>query len=332
MREPAFWWREAGLMTAVLSPLSAAYGAIAAARMERDGARAPVPVICIGNFTLGGGGKTPTAIAIARMLADAGHKPMLLSHGYGGEIVGPLSVDLQLHHAAQVGDEALLLARAASTIVSRDRVAGANAAAAAGATVIVMDDGMQNGSLAKDLTIAVVDGRRGIGNAHVFPAGPLRAPLSVQWERIDALLVIGERIGSAALVAKAVARGLPVFHGQLEPDAAAVAALAGQKVLAFAGIGDPEKFFATLDAAGIAAPVRKAFPDHHRYTGEEAAELLMQAEHQGLGLLTTEKDLARVRGEPGLTALVSRSRVLPVSLAIAEAAALRDLILRKTRR
>lgn len=332
MREPAFWWREAGLMTAVLSPLSAAYGAIAAARMERDGARAPVPVICIGNFTLGGGGKTPTAIAIARMLADAGHKPMLLSHGYGGEIVGPLSVDLQLHHAAQVGDEALLLARAASTIVSRDRVAGANAAAAAGATVVVMDDGMQNGSLAKDLTIAVVDGRRGIGNAHVFPAGPLRAPLSVQWERIDALLVIGERIGSAALVAKAVARGLPVFHGQLEPDPAAVAALAGQKVLAFAGIGDPEKFFATLDAAGIAAPVRKAFPDHHRYTGEEAAELLMQAEHQGLGLLTTEKDLARVRGEPGLTALVSRSRVLPVSLAIAEAAALRDLILRKTRR
>ncbi len=332
MREPAFWWREAGLMTAVLSPLSAAYGAIAAARMERDGARAPVPVICIGNFTLGGGGKTPTAIAIARMLADAGHKPMLLSRGYGGEIVGPLNVDLQLHHAAQVGDEALLLARAASTIVSRDRVAGANAAAAAGATVVVMDDGMQNGSLAKDLTIAVVDGRRGIGNAHVFPAGPLRAPLSVQWERIDALLVIGERIGSAALVAKAVARGLPVFHGRLEPDPAAVAALAGQKVLAFAGIGDPEKFFATVDAAGIAAPVRKAFPDHHRYTDEEAAELLMQAEHQGLGLLTTEKDLARVRGEPGLTALVSRSRVLPVSLAVAEAAALRDLILRKTRR
>jgi tetraacyldisaccharide 4'-kinase len=332
MREPAFWWRDAGLMATVLSPLSAAYGAIAAARMERDGARAPVPVICVGNFTLGGSGKTPAAIAIARMLADAGQSPVLLSRGYGGEMKGPVLIDPQLHHATQVGDEALLLARVAPTIVSRDRIAGASAAAAAGATVVVMDDGMQHGSLAKDLTLAVVDGRRGIGNAHVFPAGPLRAPLSVQWERIDALLVIGERVGTAALVAKAVARGLPVFHGRLEPDPAAVAALAGQKVLAFAGIGDPEKFFATVDAAGIVAPVRKAFPDHHRYTNEEGAALLMQAEHQGLTLLTTEKDLVRVRGEAGLAALASRSRVLPVSLAVAEAVALRELVLRKTRR
>ncbi|MGI8525222.1 MAG: tetraacyldisaccharide 4'-kinase [Pseudolabrys sp.] len=332
MREPAFWWREAGFSSLALSPLSAVYGAIAAGRMVQDGARAGVPVICVGNFTLGGSGKTPAAIAIARLLADAGQKPALLSRGYGGQNAGPIQVDPQLHHASEVGDEALLLAHAAPTFVSRDRVAGAKAAVAAGASVIVMDDGLQNPSLAKAIAISVVDGRRGIGNAQVFPAGPLRAPLSVQWEQTGALLLIGEGRAGAGLASKAAGLGLPVFRGRLEPDPAAVTALSGRNVLAFAGIGDPEKFFATLKAAGIRAPLLRAFADHHRYSDEEAAALLMQAEQQELDLLTTEKDFARIKGVPGLAALASRARVLPVSLAVAEPATLRDFLLAKTRR
>jgi tetraacyldisaccharide 4'-kinase len=326
MREPAFWWREAGAMAALLSPLSAIYGAIAAGRMARRGARGALPVICVGNFTLGGSGKTPAAIALAHMFARAGQTPALLSRGYGGETAGPLRIDPQRHKASEVGDEALLLARAALTIVARNRVAGARAAAAAGASVIVMDDGLQNPSLAKDFTIAVVDGRRGTGNGKVFPAGPLRAPLPAQWARTDALLVIGEP-SAAGLIAEASARGLPVFYGRLQPNGATIASLQGHKMLAFAGIGDPDKFFATVDAAGIAAPIRKPFPDHHRYSDEDAAALVMQAEHEGLDLLTTEKDLARMTGEPGLAALKSRARALPVTLKIADEATLGKLVL-----
>lgn len=331
MREPAFWWRKPGAMATALWPLSALYGATAAARMTRAGRRAAVPVICVGNFTLGGSGKTPAAIALAQMLAGAGHKPALLSRGYGGQNPGPLVVDPLRHAASETGDEALLLARAAPTIVSRDRAAGARAAAAAGANVIVMDDGLQNPSLVKTLTIAVIDGRRGLGNGKVFPAGPLRAPMAAQWPRTDALLVIGDKSGAAPVVAHAQARGLPVFDGRLQPSGAVVAALQGHKVLAFAGIGDPDKFFATLDANGIAAPVRKAFSDHHRYTNEEAAALMMQAEHEGLDLLTTEKDLVRITGEPGLAALRTRARALPVTLKLADEAALRKLVLEKLR-
>lgn len=330
MREPAFWWRRAGLASALLAPLGAAYGAVAARRMTRVGTPTKVPILCVGNFTLGGAGKTPTAIWLARVLADAGEKPLCLSRGYGGSEAGPRLVDAHTDSAAQVGDEALLLARAAPTIISRDRVAGAQAAAARGASVIVMDDGLQNGSLAKDFSIAVVDARRGIGNARVFPAGPLRAPLGVQLSRTDALLVMGN--GAATDAVTAQARGLPVFHGRLVPDAHAAAELKGRKVLAFAGIGDAEKFFATAAEAGIAVAQRRAFPDHHAYSAEEAAELIMQAEHDGLSLLTTEKDRARMTGEPLLAALAERAHVLPVTLEVKEADALRALVLGKLRR
>lgn len=330
MREPAFWWRDAGLASTLLAPLGAAYGAVAARRMLRVGTPAKVPVLCVGNFTLGGAGKTPTAMWLARMLTDAGERPFCLSRGYRGSEAGPKPVDAHSDSPAQVGDEALLLARAAPTIVARDRVAGARAAVGKGADVIVMDDGLQNGSLAKDFTIAVVDARRGIGNARVFPAGPLRAPLGVQLSRTDALLVMGD--GTAADSVVAQARGLPVFHGRLAPDAQAATELKGRKVLAFAGIGDAEKFFATAAEAGIDIAQRRAFPDHHRYTAEEAAELIMDAEHDGLSLLTTEKDRARMAGEPVLDALAQKSHVLPVTLEVKEADALRALVLAKLRR
>ncbi len=332
MREPAFWWRKPGLLSALLAPVAAGYGAIAAGRMARQGARAGVPVLCIGNFTLGGAGKTPTAIAIAKILQHEGERPFCLSRGYGGSLAGPKIVDAQSDVASAVGDEALLLAHAAPAIVARDRVAGAVAARAAGASVIVMDDGLQNASLVKDITLAVVDGRRGIGNGRVFPAGPLRAPIEAQWARTDALLVVGDVSGAAEAVGAAEARGLPVLHARLAPDAAAITALADKRVLAFAGIGDPDKFFATVADAGIDAPRLLPFPDHHRFTAEEAAGLVMQAEHEGLELLTTEKDHMRMTGDAACAALWARAHVLPVTLVVEEAEELRGLVLAPLRR
>ena len=321
MREPAFWWRTAGLASALLAPAAALYGAAAARRMARRGARADVPVICAGNFTLGGAGKTPATIMLAKMLAEAGERPFCLSRGYGGSEAGPKRVDADTDSAAQVGDEALLLAQAAPTIVSRDRVAGAALAKAQGASVVVMDDGLQNSSLAKDFTLAVIDARRGIGNGRVFPAGPLRAPLEAQLARCDALLVVGEGDIPRDVISRAPS--LPVYHARLVPDLSALGDLKRRNLLAFAGIGDPEKFFATARAAGLAVARCRTFADHHRFTAEEAAELVMTAEHEGLALLTTAKDRARMTGEPLNDALAARVHVLPVRMEVTEAEDLR---------
>jgi tetraacyldisaccharide 4'-kinase len=336
MREPAFWWRKtgfmAGLASGLLAPLAVGYGAIAGWRMTRQGARASLPVLCVGNFTLGGAGKTPAVMWLAKTLQAAGERPCCLSRGYGGSSTGPKLVDARADRASDIGDEALLLARVAPTVIARDRVAGAQAAAAQGASVVIMDDGMQNASLVKNFTLAVVDGRRGIGNARVFPAGPLRAPFAAQLARSDALLVVGDDGGARDVVAEATARRLPVFHGRLVPDAAAVVALKASKVLAFAGIGDPERFFATVAQAGIALAQRRAFGDHHRFTAGDAAELITQAERDGLVLLTTEKDRARMAGDPLLATLAARVQVLPVTLVMEEADALRALVLAKVQR
>jgi tetraacyldisaccharide 4'-kinase len=318
MREPAFWWREAALAAGLLAPFAALYGAVAGARLTRRGARAAVPVVCIGNLTVGGAGKTPLALAVARRLAAEGATPMLLSRGYRGALKGPLRVDPVRHRARDVGDEPLLLARVAPTFVARDRVAGARAAVAAGAGVIVLDDGFQNPSLHKDFSVLVVDGRRGIGNGRVIPAGPLRAPLTAQLARADALVVVGPSQAAAGVTAIARARGVPVFDASLAPDAAAVAALAGARVLAFAGIGDPQKLFATLTTAGIAVAATRSFPDHHRYMPAQAGMLCAQADREALVLVTTEKDLVRMQGDAGVAALAARARALPVTLMLAD--------------
>jgi tetraacyldisaccharide 4'-kinase len=201
-----------------------------------------------------------------------------------------------------------------------------------GAGVVVMDDGLQNASLAKDFTLAVVDGRRGIGNARVFPAGPLRAPLAVQLNRTDALLVLGAGDGVWEVISAAQSRGLPVWHGRLVPDQSAVAELKGRKVLAFAGIGDPDKFFDTAAEAGIAVARTKRYPDHHRFSAEEAAALIMDAEHDGLALLTTEKDKARMAGDPLTETLAARVHVLPVMLVVEEIDDLRRRVMAALRR
>jgi tetraacyldisaccharide 4'-kinase len=329
MRAPRFWWERPGAMAALLSPLAALYGSVAARRLARPGAQVGIPVVCVGNPTVGGAGKTPAAVAIARMLIAAGERPMFLSRGYGGRLAGPVLVEAA-HTAVQVGDEPLLLARVAPTIVAANRVAGARLAKDQGASVVVMDDGFQNPALAKDLSILVIDGRRNLGNGRVIPAGPLRAPLKPQLDRAHALLVVGDASGAAPT--PIAARGLPVFHATLEPDQAAVASLAGQRVLAFAGIGDPEKFFASLAAAGIDAPIRRAFADHRRYTERDARELIVDAAKNGLQLLTTEKDIARMRGDPHATELARTARMLPVTLTVTETEAFERLVLGAVRR
>ena len=317
MREPAFWWREAGLFARLLAPLGALYGAVAAQRMRRKGTRARVPVVCVGNLTLGGSGKTPAAIAIARMLQTAGHRPVFLTRGYGGRLAGPVLVTPG-HSAAEVGDEPLLLARVAPTIVARDRVAGAAAAEKAGADIIVMDDGFQNPSLVKTMSLLVIDGLRGTGNGHVFPAGPLRAPLAAQLARAQSLLIVGEAGASTQALVKRWRPRAPAT-GRLVADPAAVTALAGRHVLAFAGIGDPEKFFATLRAAGVTIDETRGFADHHVFTAAEAAELLGRADTARLTLVTTEKDHARMSGNPALATLAARTMTLPVAFTLDDA-------------
>jgi tetraacyldisaccharide 4'-kinase len=326
MRAPAFWWSNPGAVAALLSPFASVCSAVAARRLKQPGARVGMPVICVGNPTVGGAGKTPTAMAVARLLIEAGERPYFLTRGYGGRLAGPVAVK-STHTAAQAGDEPLLLARIAPTVVAADRVAGAELARQKGASVIVMDDGFQNPSLAKDLSILVIDGARGVGNGRVLPAGPLRAPLEPQFERASGILIIGEVTGAAPVVVAARARKLPLFHATLVPDVEAVETLRREKVLAFAGIGDPEKFFATLAAAGIDAPIKRSFPDHHRYTASQAKALIDDAARHKLLLLTTEKDMVRIQGNAALTELASVTRALPVSLRVQEHAELRKFIL-----
>lgn len=326
MRAPSFWWQEPGTAAALLSPVATLYGAVAAARLSQAGERAGMPVLCVGNPTLGGSGKTPTALALARLLIDAGERPFLLSRGYGGRLAGPVRVDLQHHRADDVGDEPLLLARCAPTIVARDRVAGARVAGAAGASVLVLDDGFQNPSLAKDLSILVIDARRAVGNGHVFPAGPLRAPIQAQLDRAHAILVIGDG-PIESVTREAEARALALFRGRLVPDAASAVALKGSHVLAFAGIGDPEKFFTTLTGVGVEVAIRRGFPDHHRFTAADAEALLAEADRAGLSLVTTEKDFVRLGHKRALAHLAERCRVLPVTLAIEDEDRFRHLVL-----
>lgn len=328
MREPSFWWRTAGAIADMLSPIGAIYGTAVAMRMARPGRAVPIPVICVGNLTLGGAGKTPTAIAVAQILRAAGRQPYFLSRGYGGTAARePTLVDPAHHRAQDVGDEPLLLARIAPTMVARDRFAGAAVASRIGADTIVMDDGFQNPGLYKNRSILVVDGARGIGNGRVFPAGPLRAPLAPQLARAHGLLLVGEGEAGEQVATAARANGLPVFHGRLEPDGESLAGLRGQRVLAFAGIGHPEKFFTTLRIAGIEVAATSPFPDHHRYRRAEAQELIERAEREGLVPVTTEKDLARLSGQEDVAVLAKVVRVLPVRLVVSEDAAFRHWVL-----
>ncbi len=313
---PAFWWRRApGPAAIALWPLAQLWGAGSTWRMGRPAAfRPPVPVVCVGNFVVGGAGKTPTSIALARIAGARGLKPGFVASGYGGSGEGPILVDPASHGADIVGDEALLLAEVAPTVVCRDRVAAAKRLLGEGIDIIFMDDGLQNPWLAKDLVLAVVDAAAGIGNGMVMPAGPLRAPLLPQLRRIDALVVIGDGEAADPLIRAAARAGRATLRGRLKP--VRVKEWRKEPVLAFAGIGRPEKFYATLGEMGVKIGKTMNFPDHHRFTDEEADRLIGHAEAADLRLVTTEKDLARLKGGKGeaLARLRERAEALPVIL------------------
>ena len=320
MRAPAFWAAERGGAAAcALTPLSWLYRLSAEGRAAfTRPAVAGVPVICVGNFTAGGAGKTPTVLALARLLAEEGLRPHILTRGYGGSESGPLRVDPAGHDSQAVGDEALLLARAAPTWLARNRAAGAAAATAAGASILLMDDGMQSPTLAKNFCLAVIDGGAGFGNGCVLPAGPLREPLARGLGRAHALILVGDdRRGAIAALGE---HDLPVIEADLVPGEEAQA-LRERPVVAFAGIGRPEKFFETLEEAGCTVIARHAFADHHRYKPGEIAAIVTDAKERDAQPVTTEKDYARL--PPDARAMV---HALPVTLAWRDPAALRDLL------
>jgi tetraacyldisaccharide 4'-kinase len=325
MREPAFWRPPSSWLSRLLMPIAALYGWIAASRMAGEGVAVGIPVLCVGNYHVGGAGKTPTTLALVAMLRELGEKPVVLSRGYGGSLRGPLQVDVIRHKAAEVGDEPLMMARGVAVVISRDRVAGAALARSTGASVIVMDDGFQNPAVAKDASIIVIDGDRGLGNGRVLPAGPLRAPLDLQVARTDALVIVGAGAVADGVAAMATAKGAPVFRAQLKPDATSLAALQGRRVLACAGIGDPERFFRTLRNAGVDVVAEKAFPDHHAYTASDVAALLSQAQRESLALVTTEKDMVKLGAMPGAEIIVP----FAVTLAFADDAALRAFVMER---
>lgn len=326
MRAPGFWWRpEPGRLARLLSPLGWLYGTLTLRRMRRPGISVGIPVICVGNFVAGGAGKTPTAIALTEMLAARGEKPFVLMRGYGGRLAGPVAVDPSSHSAADIGDEALLMAGRVPTVVAHDRPAGAALAKALGASVIVMDDGLQNPSLAKALRLAMVDGASGVGNGLCLPAGPLRAPLAGQCEATDVVIVIGDGEAGAAVAAEASAAGLPVLSARLAPDPDVAAALAGQAVIAVSGIGRPEKFAATLRQTGATILAERAFGDHHAYTPGDVAELIADATRLGGRIATTEKDMTKL-GPLWPATERDRLLVLPVTLAFDDPAAIERLV------
>jgi tetraacyldisaccharide 4'-kinase len=315
IRAPEFWRRESSTPLArALAPLGAIYGAAAGARLARPAERAELPAIIVGGLTLGGDGKTPTVLALAAMLRAMGERPACLTRGFGrarGASAEPFLVDPRRDDAAVAGDEALLLARVAPTIVGADRRAAARLAGALGASVLLSDDGLHSRRLEADLAIAVVDGAHGAGNGLCPPAGPLRAPLAEQIAAVDAALVIGAGAAGDRMAALAHATGRAAWRAVLRPDPESARRLAGAPVLAFAGIGRPEKFFATLEEAGARLVGRRAFADHHPYRMRDLRELRREARALGAILVTTEKDAARL---PAGTSDVS---VLPVALCFA---------------
>lgn len=292
MRAPDFWERGGSPVPALLlAPAAALYalgGALRAA-MTRP-AEAPVPTLCVGALTVGGAGKTPTVVALARRLARRGVQAHVVTRGYRGAAAGPLRVDSAAHDAAMVGDEPLLLAASAPCWVARDRLAGVAAAAKAGADLAILDDGFQNPAIPKDFSLLVIDGEQGFGNGRVLPAGPLREPARRGLARAEAVLLIGEdRTG----LAKRIGEDVPMLRARLVPDAAGHA-LGGRRVHAFAGIGRPRKFFDMLEALGAHLTGRTPFPDHHRYAPSEIAKLLAAAERSDAVLATTAKDAVRL--------------------------------------
>ena len=291
---PSFWWKKTSAIALALAPFSWGYGWIAGWRMGRKpGYVSKLPVLCIGNFIAGGAGKTPTAIAAARMAKKMKLKPGFLSRGYGGGITSPTIVSIDQHNSHDVGDEPLLLATCFPTVVSADRAMGALLLEEQGVDFIIMDDGFQNPSLHKDYSLVVVDARRGVGNGFAMPGGPLRANLGVQLSYANAILVVGKATGADKVIRAAARRAKPVYEAVVRP--AKPRGWEGRNILAFAGIADPIKFFTSLEQAGANIVERRNFGDHHVLNVDEMEEMLHLAKRKELEIVTTSKDAVRLK-------------------------------------
>ena len=286
MRPPGFWQHD-GVIPRLLTPVSSLVAELTARRMEQPGWRAPVPVVCCGNASVGGTGKTTLALDLGTRLTRRGARVAFITRGYRSRSRRPSRVSLG-HDATDVGDEAMLLSEVAPTFVGADRVASARAAVEAGATVLVMDDGLQNPGLVKDLSFLVIDGAAGFGNGRVLPGGPLREPVAACATRCHAAVLIGEDRGDVGTVLPA---SLAVLRARLQPEGPD---LCGRRVVAFAGIGRPAKFFTTLQEAGADIVWHRGFPDHHAYHPAELRRLEKRAARLDAVLVTTPKDAVRL--------------------------------------
>ena len=309
---PPFWWKRADLRALALWPLAALYGAVAARRIVMaQRKRTELPVLCVGNFTVGGTGKTPVAIALARQAIAMGLRPGILSRGHGGGISHPHIVDAHHDTARHVGDEPLLLAEAAPVAVTPNRAAGAKMLTERGCDFLIMDDGFQSARIHIDYALLVVDSDRGIGNGFVIPAGPLRAPVIDQLPFADAILRVGSGSAADAVVRMAARANKPVFDAYVRPRNPQD--VAGRRWLAFSGIGNPRKFFETARGVGAELAATRSFPDHHLFSREEMDDLAALAAREGVGLLTTAKDAARLRNGSSLSlAFLEKLTVLEI--------------------
>lgn len=308
MQAPDFWQSgKRGAIAVLLSPLGWFYGLVTKTRLVTTRAWvSPVPVICIGNLVTGGTGKTPVALDLAKQLQAKGRNVHFLSRGYGGKEKGPLLVEPEYHGFARVGDEPLLLAAQAPTWVSHERRAGCIAAVKAGADIIIMDDGFQNPYIKKDFSIIVIDGCYGFGNQKLIPAGPLRETIADGLARAQAVVIIGEdRTGSLDLVSS---YGHSPISAYLAPKPMPEG-IKGKPVVAFTGIGRPDKFFETVSGLGCIVQKKIPFADHHPYTSADIKLLRNTAKKENARLLSTEKDARRL---PVL--FLSEVTIVPVAL------------------
>lgn len=294
LKAPEFWQKENTFLERLLSPLGRIYTWVVRRQVKKAKPyEAHIPVVCVGNLVMGGVGKTPLAVSIAEYFKMNGMKPVFLTRGYGGGLSNIL-VDPDKHKAEQTGDEALLLARVAPTIVDANRARGAKKAEMLGADVIVMDDGFQNHQLCKTLSLAVFDGRFGFGNGKVFPAGPLREPLEDGLNRANAFVVVGKDLSGVKKWVDDRYVTLPFIGMHIEQDVSKIAQLSGKRIFAFAGIGYPEKFFDMLKEYGCDVVETRSFPDHHPYTDQEMTDMIAQASKLEAVLVTTAKDGVRI--------------------------------------